>query len=101
MLPNSSPFSRIHLASNIGVRQSVPSSARYDATSSVILEDAAPDGLLRLLAIDDRDCKFSKYFKAIENGYKLEIKLKCTIKMIIIICITFVLDHCKEEEKCC
>ena len=60
MLPNSSPLLRIHPASKVGVRQSVPSSAIYDCTSFVIFEDPPiEDPLLLLLPTDncDRDWK--------------------------------------------
>ena len=56
MLPNSSPFLRIQLASNVGVRQSVPNSAMYEAVSSVSLDDVPPEPVIVLRPLpDDRD----------------------------------------------
>ena len=100
MLPNSSPLLRIHPASKVGVRQSVPSSAIYDCTSFVIFEDPPiEDPLLLLLPADncDRDWKID-ILPMIDQNYYNHI-IEFYIKSIQIN-ITLVLDHCKEEECC-
>ena len=73
MLPNSSPLLRIHPASKVGVRQSVPSSAIYDCTSFVIFEDPPiEDPLLLLLPTDncDRDWKIDILPIINQNQYR-------------------------------
>ena len=68
MLPNSSPLLRIHPASKVGVRQSVPSSAIYDCTSFVIFEDPPiEDPLLLLLPTDNCDRDWKIYILPIIN----------------------------------
>ena len=104
MLPNSSPLLRIHPASKVGVRQSVPSSAMYDCTSFVIFEEPPiEDPLLLLLPTDncDRDWKIDIFPIINQNHYHHTYRTYHeSFKKAIQINITLVLDHCKEEECC-